>query len=425
MHYKKAKKMCLIAAIAATQLMTTAPAWAEDNKQYDGQTLSVLLPPWGTLPKSMTDQFTADTGISLDSQTLGWDEIHTKILTSMIANKAPASGTEMDWSWVGQFGSAGWYQPLDGLVNDEALKDAPTSKIFVYDGKQLAVPYNNDFRILIYNKAHLAKAGISAAPATPDEMLDAARAIKAAGIAKHPIGLPLSSTEGSATAWYLLTKAFGGDLFDADFNPLFTTPDSAGYKAMSFEIAALKEGLISPAATGLKDVDIQELFKNGQISFDVAGWAGAVAVYDDPEKSKIAGDAALALMISTTGKPRSFGLPEAVGIPSNAKNPGAAAVFIDWIQSAETQIGAFHSLGNLPPRLSVLKTLNEAGELKNGDILLKQAAFAEPLFAQGTPGWYPEFSAAVASSLNLAAKGQITVQEAVNIIAAQAKSAMQ
>lgn len=424
MRYKQATKTFLLAAIAATQLITATSVFAATEKQFDGQILSVLLPPWGTLPKSMTDQFTADTGITLDSQTLGWDEIRTKVVTSMIANTAPASATEIDWSWVGQFGSAGWYQPLDGLVDAVALKDAPTSKIFIYDGAQLAVPYNNDFRILIYNKAHLAKAGITAAPKTPNEMLDAARKIKAAGITKHPIGLPLSATEGSATAWYLLTKAFGGDLFDADFKPLFTTPDSAGFQAMKFEVEALKEGLISPAATGLKDVDIQELFKNGQTSFDVAGWAGAISVYDDPKKSKVAGDASLALMISTTGKPRSFGLPEAVGIPSNAKNPGAAAVFINWIQSPETQIGAYNSLGNLPPRLSVLKTLNDAGKLKDGDILLEQAAFAEPLFAQGTPGWYPEFSTAVASNLNLAAKGQITVQQAVNRIADQANAAM-
>ena len=29
----------------------------------------------------------------------------------------------------------------------------------------------NDFRVLIYNKAHLAKAGISAPPKTPDELI--------------------------------------------------------------------------------------------------------------------------------------------------------------------------------------------------------------------------------------------------------------
>lgn len=414
-----------LATATSLQVGSIAPAIADDHKPNAGQTLPVLLPPWGTLPKEMTDKFTADTGVTIDSQTLGWDEIRTKIVTSMVAKTPPASATEIDWSWVGQFGAAGWYQDLTGKVDAEAAADAPTSAIFAFGGKQLAIPYNNDFRIMIYNAAHLKTAGIAAAPKTPDELLAAARAIKAAGISDHPIGLPLSATEGSATAWYLLTKAFGGDLFDADFKPLFTSPDSAGYKAMEFEVNALKEGLISPAATGLKDVDIQELFKSGKISFDVAGWAGIISVYSDKSKSEVAGDAHLALMISTIGKPRSFGLPEAVGIPSNATNVAAAAQFIDWIQKPETQIGAFKSLGNLPPRLSVLKQLNEAGELIDGDVLLEQAANAEPLFAQGTPGWYPEFSAAVASNLNLAAKGQITVAKAVEQIAAAAKSAMQ
>lgn len=78
--------------------------------------LSVLLPPWVTLPKEMTDKYTAKSGGKLDIQTLGWDEIRTKIVTSMMAKTAPASVTEMDWSWVGQFGSAGWYDDLSGGI---------------------------------------------------------------------------------------------------------------------------------------------------------------------------------------------------------------------------------------------------------------------------------------------------------------------
>src|SRR6185369_17242023 len=120
--------------------------------------------------------------------------------------------------------------------------------------------------------------------------LDAARAIKAAKVIDYPIGLPFSATEGASTAWYLLTKAFGGDLFNDKFEPLFVAPDSAGYKAMAFQMQALKEGLIDPASTGLKDVDIQELFKAGKITFDIAGWAGNIAVYSDASKSKVAKD---------------------------------------------------------------------------------------------------------------------------------------
>lgn len=419
------KRRIFLATMTALHLSLALPVFAEDAKPLAGQTLAVLLPPWVTLPKEMTDRFTKETGITLDSQTLGWDDIRTKVVTSMVANTAPANATEVDWSWVGQFGAAGWYQPLDETIDKAVLADLPTSKIFTYDGKLIAVPYNNDFRVLIYNKGHLEKAGVKEAPTTPDDLLAAAKAIKAAKIVEFPIGLPLSATEGSATAWYLLTKAFGGDLFDDKFEPLFVSPDSAGYKAMSFEIEALKAGLIDPAATGLKDVDVQELFKSGKISFDVAGWAGNLAVYTDPSKSQVATDAKAALMPSVTGKSRTFGLPGALGIPTSAENKEAAVAFINWMLEPETAIADYTLLGNLPTRLSVLKQLNDDGKLKEGDVLLEQAKLAEPLFAQGTPGWYPQFSSAVATALNQAAKGQISVADAVKQIADEAKAAQQ
>ena len=383
--------------------------------------LAVLLPPWVTLPKEMTDTYA---GGGLDIQTLGWDEIRTKIVTSMLANTAPASVTEMDWSWVGQFGSAGWYDPLDALLSAELKADLPTTSIFTYDGKLIGVPYNNDFRVLIYNAAHLTAAGV-AVPKTPAELLDAARAVKAAKIADYPIALPLSASEGAATAWYLLTKAFGGDLFDADFKPLFTDPASAGYLAMAFEIAALNEGLIDPASTSLKDVEVQELFKAGKATFDVAGWAGNLAVYTDPAKSQVAADVAAALMPNVDGKSRTFGLPGALGIPMIAENKEQAAAFSQWMLDPATMEANYRLLGNLPTRLSVLKTLNEAGNLKQGDVLIAQAEVVEPLFAQGTPGWYPEFSGAVATALNAAAKGQLTVDQAVAQIAEAAATAQE
>jgi len=405
------KRRHFLLSVSALGLAALTPSLA-----LSAGSLAVLLPPWVTLPKEMTDTYT---GGGLDIQTLGWDEIRTKIVTSMLANTAPASVTEMDWSWVGQFGSAGWYDPLDAVLSDALKADLPTTSIFTYDGKLIGVPYNNDFRVLIYNAAHLTAAGVGV-PKTPAELLDAARAVKAAKIADYPIALPLSASEGAATAWYLLTKAFGGDLFDADFKPLFTDPASAGYLAMAFEIAALNEGLIDPAATSLKDVEVQELFKAGKATFDVAGWAGNLAVYTDPAKSQVAADVAAALMPNVNGVSRTFGLPGALGIPANAENKEQAAGFIQWMLEPATMAANYRLLGNLPTRLSVLKTLNEAGNLKQGDVLIAQAEVVEPLFAQGTPGWYPEFSGAVATALNAAAKGQLSVDQAVAQIAAAA-----
>lgn len=415
----------LLLGTVASLLLAGGPAPAADAaKPYAGQSITVLFPPWTTLPKDMTDRFTEQTGIKLNLETLGWDDIRTKIVTSEVAGTAPADVTEVDWSWVGQFGAAGWYAPLDAIVDAGLKADLPTDAIFTYEGKLIALPYNNDFRLLIVNGDHLKRAGIDKPPTTPDELLADAKAVKAKGVATYPIALPFSATEGSATAWYLLTKAFGGELFDPDGKALFTTPDSAGYKAMAWEVQALKDGLIDPAATGLKDVEIQELFKNGQATFDVAGWAGNIAVYTDATKSKVAAAAMGALMPNVTGKTRSFGLPGAAGIPKASQHKEAAAAFVKWMVQPENQVESYTALGNLPTRTTVLQTLDKDGKLASGKVLLEQAAVVEPLFKQGTPGWYPQFSSAAATALNQAAKGQVTVADAVKQIADGAAEAM-
>jgi multiple sugar transport system substrate-binding protein len=419
------KRKTLMAAVAAIVLSAALPAGAQAAVPLTGETVTVLLPPWATLPKDMTDRFTAQTGIKLSLQTLGWDEIRTKIITASIAGSPPADVTEIDWSWVGQFGSSGWYAPLNTSVDAATTKDLPATSIFTYDKKLIGIPYNNDYRLLIFNRQQLSAAGIAQPPKTLAELLADAKTIKEKGVAKFPIALPFSATEGTSTAWYLLTKAFGGDLFDNNLKPLFTSPDSAGYKALAWEIDALKDGLVDPASTGLKDVEVQELFKNGQASFDVAGWAGNLSVYTDPSKSKVASAAEGALMPTVSGKTRTFGLPEAVGIPVASTHKKAAEVFIHWFVAPENQMESYTALGNLPTRTSVLKSLDDSGKLASGKALLAQAAVVEPLFKQGTPGWYPQFSSAVSTAINQAAKGQLTVDAAIKQIAAQTAAAEQ
>lgn len=417
------KRNMLVAAVAAIVLCAALPAGAQAAAPLTGETISVLLPPWATLPKDMTDRFTAQTGIKLSLQTLGWDEIRTKIITASIAGSAPADVTEVDWSWVGQFGMSGWYAPLNSMVDASTANDLPETAIFTYDKKLIGIPYNNDFRLLIFNRQHLSAAGIAQPPKTLAELLADAKAIKEKGVVKYPLALPLSATEGTSTSWYLLTKAFGGDLFDSNLKPLFTSPDSAGYKALAWEIDALKAGLIDPAATGLKDVEVQELFKNGQASFDVAGWAGNLSVYTDASKSKVASVAEGALMPTVSGKTRTFGLPEAVGVPAASTHKAAAEAFVRWFVAPENQMESYTALGNLPTRTSVLKSLNDSGKLASGKALLAQAAVVEPLFRQGTPTWYPQFSSAVSAAINQAAKGQLSVDAAIKQIAAQAADA--
>jgi len=412
----------LFATVATAALAAAVPAQAGDAKPYAGQSITVLMPsPQGA---NIPAEFEAATGIHVDLQTLSWDDIRPKLVTALLAGTAPADVTEFDWSWTGQFNAADWYLPLNDSIDADTVSDIKGSTIFTIDGKLLGVPYTNDFRVMLVNNKHFADAGITEMPKTLDELVADAKQIKAKGIVEYPIGLPLSPTEGASTSWYLLTKAFGGELFDKDFNPLFTTPDSAGYKAMAFELQLLKDGLVDPASTGLRDSQINDsMFSKGLTSVMISGEPGRLGQMNDPAQSQVAGQVGAILVPTASGTTRSYGLLEALAIPRVSQHQEAAIEFIKWFTSKKFQMENYGN-GVLPTRTSALAALNDDGKLISGDALVEESKFVEALFAQGTPTWYPQFSSAVNTAINSVAKGEITVDQAVQNIADATKQAM-
>jgi len=413
----------ILSTVALAALVLAAPALADDAKPLAGKSITVLMPS----PQAATiaAEFEKATGVHVDLQTLSWDDIRPKLVTALIAGSAPADVTEFDWSWTGQFSAADWYVDLSSAIDADTKSDIKGTSIFTIDGKLLGVPYTNDFRVMLVNKKHFADAGITDMPKTLDELVADAKKIKEKGITQYPIGLPLSTTEGASTSWYLLTKAFGGDLFDKDWNPLFLTPDSAGYKAMAFEAQLLKDGLVDPASTGLKDSQINDnYFAKGLVSIMISGEPGRLGQYSDPAQSPaVAGNVQAILVPTASGTTRSYGLLEALAVPKASQNQEAAIAFVKWFTSKEFQIENYAN-GVLPTRTSALDDLNKAGKLQSGDALVEESKFVEPLFAQGTPTWYPEFSNAVNTAINAVAKGQETVDQAMQNIADAAKKAM-
>lgn len=414
------RRRSLLTTVALTSLALAMPGFAQD-KPYAGQSITVLMPS----PQSpdIAAKFEAETGIKVDLQTLSWDDIRPKLVTALIAGTAPADVVEFDWSWTGQFSAADWYLPLNDAIDAETVKDIAGSTIFTINGNLLGVPYTNDFRVILINRKHFTEAGITDTPKTLDELVAAAKAIKEKGIAEYPVGIPLSPTEGASTTWYLLTKAFGGELFDADFNPAFTSPDSAGYKAMAFELQLLKDGLVDPAATGLRDAQINDnYFAKGLVSIMISGEPGRLGELNDPGQSQVAGEIEAILVATESGQTRSYGLLEALAVPRVSQHQEAAIEFVKWFTSKAWQIENYKT-GVLPTRTSALAELNEAGQLHSGDVLVEESKYVESLFPQGTPTWYPEFSTAVNTNLNSAAKGEITVDQAMANIAAAVEQA--
>lgn len=411
-----ARRRALSTAAAALSVALFAlPAVAADK-------ITVLLPGRGYTPEIL-QSFEKDTGIHVDQQTLAWDQLHTRIITALVAGTSPADVIELDWSWVGQFGAAGWLEPLDGKLEQAALDQVSVLPIFKFGGKVVGAPYNNDFKMMVVNADHLKKAGIDKAPRTLDELLAAGKAIKEKGISKYPFGLPLAVGEATSTAWYLVTMMYGGTLFDANGEPAFTDASSGGYKALAFIKQAIDDGLIDPASTAYGNPEVREAFKAGDVSFILSDGPGPLATYNDKEKSRVAGNSVGAVVPNVSGKTVTYGLPEALAIPSASDNKENALKFISYVLKKDIQELYYQQEGNLPTRQDAIAALNGEGKLESGDAIVEQVASVQPLFAEGTPAWYPPFSNAAASAVNAVATGQSTVEAAVEAIATAAKSA--
>ena len=421
-----------VAALAAFALIAAAcsstdsrsatkPTVPGSSPSIAGQTITVLLPPWANVPKDILQTFTDQTGVKVDLQVTGWDAIRNKVAIAGAANTALADVTEFDWSWTGQFGRAGWYLPLQNMLDPKMLSDLQNNGAFSIDSNQYAVCYSNDFRISAYNKKMFADAGISQPPSTFDELTADLQLIKDKGIAVNPLAIPLSATEGTSTAWYLLTLAYGGQLFDANLAPAFTSPDSGGYKALQFMVDAVNKGFVTPGAVSLTDSQSDNRFTSGSAAVTIVGGPDEIVTSNDASQSKIVGQASFMLVPGVSAPGPTFGLPEGLGIMSTSTHQDAALAFLKWWEQPTTLLALQKSIGLLPCSTSTVGTLVDTGKLVGGDTINQELQNVAPLFPQGAPPWYGDFSTKAGSLINAAARGDITVQDALNQLADAAK----
>ena len=302
---------------------------------------------------------------------------------------------------------------------------ASTGAAFKSGGKTYAACFCNDFRISIYNKKMFAKAGITTFPRTLAELGQAADKLKAAGV-QYPLSIPMAATEGGVTPWYLLTLANGGNLFDKNFKPTFQKPGSAGYKALQWEALAVKKGWVSPGAVSLDDATAFDKFTAGQTAIVLATGPGNLVTANDPKCSRASpGRRRRRSCPALTGPQASFGLPEGLSIPVTAKHKAAAAAFIEWWQKPANAISIYEKEGNLPCGASVIKQLAGNGELAGGKVLARELKLVKPLFPQGAPVWYSQFSSDAQGLLNAAVKGQMSVGDALSQLASEGHRARQ
>ena len=422
----------LVAGVACLSLIVAGCSGSGGGGSASTQTKGVTITvAWSAPPppQASLDAFTKSTGITVKWSNVDWDSLQTKIAAAATAGTYFADATDVDWSRVGQLGKLNWFFPMENYVDTKALAaDMPQLNSFTSNGHVVGIPFDASFLVTTVNKQLFAKAGITALPTTIDAYTKDLQQIKAKGVTQYPLNIPFAAAEGLSTYWYQTTAAFGGTILDGKGKPQFATPDSPGYKAAQWMTDALKTGLVPPGNINVSDSQGQQtLMAKGTVASTFADYSGNVgSLYDVPASSSVVNQVAYLPTPGVSGVSPNMSNPDGIGIPVKAKYPAAAAKFIEWLTSAQNQANFAGASGPnmvlpgyfLPSRLTGLATLTTRGKLIGGaqlSGLLKTSA--RPVFPQGAPAWYPEFSRAVYTNLHAAATGSMSVAAAIKAIA--------
>lgn len=378
----------------------------KEDKTTETKEITVMVPDWAVPSDDMLADFTEDTGIEVVMNVVGWDDIRDKVAIAASGGAAAADVIEVDWSWVGEMNSAGWLEEIE--MSDEDKADMPTLETFTIDGKVLAVPYANDYRIAYYNKEHFKAAGIEKAPETWDEVYDALKKIKESGIVEYPYTMPMNADESATTSMMWMAFSRSGQVFNEDG----TLNEEAVVDALEFEKKLVDEGYTDPAIKTASGMDCYRKITAGEASFMV-GPTKFVGLSNNKEECSVVGQIEAILLPGKEGtSDKTMPLPEAVGVTKFSKNKEAAKEFVKWYTSADTQKDLFKANSSIPTRNEVLAELIEDGTIENAGAMLDEAKLIKSPFPQGIPAYYSEMSNAIYNNINKMVLGEVSAQEA-------------
>ena len=406
MKKKFIKFLAPVLALTLTAGMITG--CGADKKTDDKREITLMIPDWGVPDDELLSQFKEETGITVNVNEVSWDDIRDKVAIASSGGSAVADVIEVDWSWVGEFYAADWLEPIE--ISEEEIADMPTVNTFTKDGKIMALPYANDYRMSYYNTELFAQAGIAEEPKTWDDVYEAAKELKKSGVSEYPVSIPLNAEESAATSLMWLAYTRNGIVFNDDG----TLNKESVLDALNYEYTLIKEELVDPADKSSSGMDAYRRILSGDAAF-TTGPTSFVARSNDEEQCSVIGQIQPILVPGKTAKSEiTMPLPEAVGVTKFSKNKEDAMTFVKWYTSPETQKELFDRNSTIPTHNEVLEELIETGKIKNAGAMLEEAKRIGTPFPNGIPSYYAQMSHAIYNAVNSMALGTATPEEAFN-----------
>jgi len=335
----------------------------------------------------VTADFEAEYNVKLEWVTIPWSQMQNKVLRELSAPKTDVNVVFLVQDW-GTPTVLRTLEPLTSFMEKaplEDFQDMPEGMVapFTSEDTLKGVPYRSNPQILHYNIAIFEAKGITHAPTTFEELIEDARKttyVRNDGAQVYGLGIKPSEDIIS------IVRAYGGDVLTDNYQVKCNEPATVD------AIKALRdlyvEGVIPPNFTELASKDYQSLVSEGLVSMVFFG-DNYYLRFNDPEKSKVAGDMWFSWIPAASGTGLDLAPAKiafwAMAIPKNSPQGkrDLAWEFIRYFSSKDSQLKMALN-GNGPIRASIFNDPQFAADVPYASVdqlVLKVASPLLPIFS--------------------------------------------
>jgi len=339
--------VCLLVLLTVSMVFAQGIPSAKDAKidwkMFSGRSVRVFVPthPYIDGLKPFIPQFEELTGIKVVLEEASEQEFFKKIVLDLSSGKPTTDAFMAVHMYVPQYAKGGWLEPLTPYLENSNLTDKdwfdfndfpPVSlKELTYKDVLSGIPIMTEQMTLFYKKDVFAEKGLGV-PNTTDELYDTAKKVNnppdIAGIV-----LRMKRGEGPDWPWCTFLGNYGGIWVDKYDKPHVNSPEAIAATDMYVKLVkdAGPQGALNYSwYEGSSD------FLQGKLAIFIDA-QGFVGQFENPEKSKVAGNTGYGLMPASPSGIRCVGGSTAWGwgIASGSQNKDAAWLFVEWATSKE------------------------------------------------------------------------------------------
>ncbi|QPM69034.1 ABC transporter substrate-binding protein [Atribacter laminatus] len=308
-------------------------------RQKEGERLLVGMNKHGFTDaiQQFLPEFEQLTGIKVTLDVYPEEEFRKKRLVTMAGGGGIYDVFMIDQALY-QYAEAGWVEPLMTYIENPDLTDNnwyDFEDIFdkargfgEYKGVFYALPITGEAEILFYRSDLNEEKGL-AVPQSMDELYENAKKLKSDSIA----GIVLRGQRGwgaNVWPWSGFLWTYDGRYFDADDNPAFNSPEAVAATEMYAKLL-IDAGPQAPASYNWYEVQSDIALGKAAMGIDTGMF---MAVYEDPEKSEVAGKMGYITMPGVNGKKS---VPNfhywQIAMDPKSVHKEAAWLFIQWATS--------------------------------------------------------------------------------------------